>query len=208
MITVENKQFKRLFYETGNIRAVGQLCYQYTGSETGSGYEAYGRWFEFDESKRLRRQVCYNVHKNPFGSLDGGACGEEILYADGHSKKIQHAPCDVPCGRFIPGVKRGNYTLAADTEIFEAPSPDAMANQSIRAQQMIEVLEDTHRLLTRNGTTAPWLKIAHGRSVGYIFAGVLDLIPEQDFDFQDPENLKIQPPENEEKYCWDARKDP
>lgn len=32
IITVGNKQFKRLFYDMGTIREVGQSCYQYTGS--------------------------------------------------------------------------------------------------------------------------------------------------------------------------------
>lgn len=76
----------------------------------------------------------------------------------------------------------------------------------MRSGEKVEVLEDTHRLVTKNWTTAPWLKVrAASGGTGYIFGGTLEIAPEQSFDFQDPANFTIQPPEGKRPACWDER---
>lgn len=130
---------------------------------------------------RIERVSCRTPAKPPF--TDGTREYDHPCFAtvafrkDGTVNTItQHdLKCAFGCGEFRPIIESGHYRVVASAlNVRTKPSTSAPSAFTLKKDDKIEVLEDTHKIETHSEETAPWVKIksADGKT-GYAFAGFI-----------------------------------
>lgn len=81
------------YYSSGNFKKIGQNMYinDYGPSGRQIGYLSYGKWKEFYEIGKIKKEYCLTVEKDDLYPYLSFKCGIELIYdKNGKVTKIDH----------------------------------------------------------------------------------------------------------------------
>ncbi len=201
------------YHENNKIRLLYQDCrvYDCEPDSCGGSERAYGKILEFNESGELKREHCESpdfAFYTSEGQTPGiELCGTEIEYnPDGTVKsKKEHRECTIPCGRFQPFIREGNYTLRANTRIRKSVGLNSPMIEVLQKGSSVKVVRDTKKIATIMGTTAPWVEVEYGNNKkGFIFGGLLEFLAMDTEGFDFATLLDMERIDKIPEYCFRA----
>jgi hypothetical protein len=182
------------FHKNGTTKHLFQYCMVYDcGPDAcGGGERTYGKVLEFYENGQLKREHCespdFAYYSNEGQRPGFELCGAETEYNPDSSIKAkkEHRKCTIPCGRFQPFIREGEYPVLSDVKVRKGVGLDAPAIEVIKKGTKVKVIRDTQKISTIFGTTAPWVEIEYGEGKkGFMFGGLLEFLAmdTKGFDF-------------------------